>query len=70
MLKTPLQEQQQVYNNLREFHPYKVQPAKFSDGVMLPFLCLSCLKLDVIEEEKQAASPWYLHCLVISCTSL
>lgn len=40
MLKTQLQEQQQIYDNLREFHIYKMQPARSSDGVMLQFPCL------------------------------
>lgn len=47
-----------------------MQLARFSHGVMQPSLYLSCLRFDVIEEEKQADSPRYLHCLVISCTSL
>lgn len=67
MLKTQLQEQQQIYHNLREFHIYKMQPARSSDGVMLQFPCLYCPRFDLIEEEKQADSFWYLHCLVISC---
>lgn len=67
MLKTQLQEQQQIYDNLREFHTYKMQPARPSDGVMLQFPCLYCLRFSQIEEGKQAGSLRYLYCLVISC---
>lgn len=35
MLKTQLKEQQQIYDHLREFHIYKMQPARSSDGVTL-----------------------------------
>lgn len=60
MLKTQLQAQQQVYNNLREFHLYKMQLARFSHGVMQPSLYLSCLRFDVIEEEKAGRQPTVL----------
>lgn len=67
MLKTELQEQQQSYDNLREFHIYKMQPAKSSDGVMLQFPCLHHLRFELTEEEKQGDGSGYLYCLVISC---
>jgi len=67
VLKTQLLEQQQIYDNLREFHIYKMQLASSSDGVMLQLPCLYCPRFDLIEEQKQADSLWYFYCLVITC---